>query len=90
MVLPLMIMGGLMVAGGLSALTLPETLHQHLPQTLEEGELFGNSFSNGNRLTLFILLLIDKGKDFGYKQWLTCCPPRPNRREEHENDVAQR
>ena len=44
MVLPLMIMGGLMVAGGLSALTLPETLHQHLPQTLEEGELFGNSF----------------------------------------------
>ena len=44
MVLPLMIMGGLMVAGGLSALTLPETLHQHLPQTLEEIELFGNSF----------------------------------------------
>lgn len=41
MVLPLMIMGGLMVAGGLCALTLPETLHQHLPQTLEEGELFG-------------------------------------------------
>lgn len=41
MVLPLMVMGGLMVAGGLSALTLPETLHQHLPQTLEEGELFG-------------------------------------------------
>lgn len=51
MVLPLMIMGGLMVAGGLSALTLPETLHQHLPQTLEEGELFGNSFSDGNVLT---------------------------------------
>ncbi|KAK4020966.1 hypothetical protein OUZ56_002902 [Daphnia magna] len=69
MVLPLMIMGGLMVAGGLCALTLPETLHQHLPQTLEEGELFG--------------------KDFGYKQWLTCCPPRPNRRE-HGKDVAQR
>jgi hypothetical protein len=44
MVLPLMIMGGLMVAGGLSALTLPETLHQNLPQTLEEIELFGNSF----------------------------------------------
>lgn len=42
MVLPLMIMGGLMVAGGLCALTLPETLHQHLPQTLEEGELFGS------------------------------------------------
>ena len=43
MVLPLMIMGGLMVAGGLCALTLPETLHQHLPQTLEEGELFGKN-----------------------------------------------
>lgn len=42
MVLPLMIMGGLMVAGGICALMLPETLHQHLPQTLEEGELFGN------------------------------------------------
>jgi len=41
MVLPLMIMGGLMVAGGVCALMLPETLHQHLPQTLEEGELFG-------------------------------------------------
>lgn len=41
MVLPLMIMGGLMVAGGICALMLPETLHQHLPQTLEEGELFG-------------------------------------------------
>lgn len=41
MVLPLMIMGGLMVAGGMCALMLPETLHHHLPQTLEEGELFG-------------------------------------------------
>ena len=51
MVLPLMIMGGLMVAGGLSALTLPETLHQNLPQTLEEGELFGNSF--------FMIILAD-------------------------------
>ena len=54
MVLPLMIMGGLMVVGGLFALMLPETLHQHLPQTLNEGETFG--------------------KDFGWRQWLTCCP----------------
>ena len=57
MALPLMIMGGLMVVGGLFALTLPETLHQHLPQTLKEGESFG--------------------KDFGWRQWLTCCPPKP-------------
>ena len=57
MVLPLMIMGGLMVVGGLFALVLPETLHQHLPQTLQEGESFG--------------------KDFGWRQWLTCCPGQP-------------
>lgn len=70
MVLPLMIMGALMVAGGLSALTLPETLHQHLPQTLEEGENFG--------------------KDFGYQQWLTCCPSKPDTDEENNKDPAQR
>lgn len=51
MVLPLMIMGGLMVCGGLGALMLPETLHQHLPQTLEEGELFGRDFDHRHWLT---------------------------------------
>ena len=65
MVLPLMIMGGLMVAGGVCALMLPETLHQHLPQTLEEGEQFG--------------------KDFGPRQWLTCCPPSA----ENENELDE-
>ena len=44
MVLPLMIMGGLMVVGGFFALMLPETLHHHLPQTLQEGEEFGKHF----------------------------------------------
>jgi MFS transporter, OCT family, solute carrier family 22 (organic cation transporter), member 4/5 len=65
MVLPLMIMGGLMVAGGVCALMLPETLHQHLPQTLEEGEQFG--------------------RDFGPRQWLTCCPPSA----ENENELEE-
>ncbi|CAG0921635.1 unnamed protein product [Notodromas monacha] len=45
LVLPLMIMGVLLVLGGFGGLALPETLHQHLPQTLEEGEAFGADFS---------------------------------------------
>nr|XP_040572189.1 organic cation transporter protein-like [Lepeophtheirus salmonis] len=43
--LPLVIMGTLSVMGGITALFLPETLGKHLPNTLEEGEGFGNHFS---------------------------------------------
>ncbi|ETN64759.1 organic cation transporter [Anopheles darlingi] len=39
--LPLVIMGFVSVLGGFTGLRLPETLHHRLPQTLEEGELFG-------------------------------------------------
>lgn len=31
--------------GGLTSLRLPETLHERLPQTLEEGENFGKEWS---------------------------------------------
>lgn len=43
--LPLFIMGCLVTAAGFTALRLPETLHQRLPQTLEEGEEFGKDWS---------------------------------------------
>jgi hypothetical protein len=37
-------MGVVSVIGGISGLRLPETLHQRLPQTIEEGELFGRDW----------------------------------------------
>lgn len=45
MVLPLLIMGILMVLGGMFSLLLPETLHQVLPNTLQDGENFGKGRS---------------------------------------------
>ncbi|KAH0949144.1 hypothetical protein HN011_011727 [Eciton burchellii] len=45
LVLPLVILGCISVIGGLSGLRLPETLHHRLPQTIEEGELFGKDWT---------------------------------------------
>jgi hypothetical protein len=38
-------MGGVSVIGGIFGLRLPETLHHHIPQTLEEGEEFGKNWT---------------------------------------------
>uniref|UniRef100_A0A1B6C0H0 Major facilitator superfamily (MFS) profile domain-containing protein n=1 Tax=Clastoptera arizonana TaxID=38151 RepID=A0A1B6C0H0_9HEMI len=45
LILPLLIMGGVSVIGGVTSLRLPETLHHRLPQTVEEGEEFGKDWS---------------------------------------------
>ncbi|XP_058806024.1 carcinine transporter isoform X2 [Phymastichus coffea] len=45
LVLPLVVMGIISVIGGISALRLPETLHQRLPETIEEGEIFGSNWT---------------------------------------------
>ncbi|XP_051160206.1 carcinine transporter [Leptopilina boulardi] len=45
LVLPLVILGAVSVIGGVSGLRLPETLHHRLPQTVEEGELFGKDWT---------------------------------------------
>ncbi|XP_058820059.1 carcinine transporter isoform X2 [Topomyia yanbarensis] len=45
LILPLVIMGCVSVAGGFTGLRLPETLHHRLPQTLEDGELFGKDWT---------------------------------------------
>ncbi|XP_017472036.1 PREDICTED: carcinine transporter-like [Rhagoletis zephyria] len=41
-------MGIISMIGGLTSLRLPETLHERLPQTLEEGENFGKEWSLEN------------------------------------------
>ncbi|XP_011306975.1 organic cation transporter protein [Fopius arisanus] len=51
LVLPLVILGAVSVIGGLSGLRLPETLHHRLPQTVEEGELFGKDWTYADCLT---------------------------------------
>ncbi|PNF37086.1 hypothetical protein B7P43_G07442 [Cryptotermes secundus] len=51
LVLPLIVMGSLLVAGGACSLLLPETLNQHLPQSLEDGEKFGKDWSWRNLTT---------------------------------------
>ncbi|CAH0403094.1 unnamed protein product [Chilo suppressalis] len=42
--LPFIVMGILSVVAGVLSLFLPETLNQTLPQTLEDGEMFGRNF----------------------------------------------
>jgi hypothetical protein len=39
--LPLLIYGVLALCGGVLSLLLPETLNKKLPDTIEDGELFG-------------------------------------------------
>ena len=45
LVLPLLIMGVVSALGGVLTFRLPETLQQKLPNTLAEGEAFGQDFS---------------------------------------------
>lgn len=40
---PLIVFGALALVGGMVSLLLPETLNKKLPETIEEGELFGKS-----------------------------------------------
>ncbi|KAG8261570.1 organic anion transmembrane transporter activity protein [Homalodisca vitripennis] len=44
-VLPLIVMGSLSLAGAMVSVFLPETLHLHLPQTIEEGEALKANFN---------------------------------------------
>lgn len=44
LVLPIIVMGVFAILGGIVTLKLPETLGAKLPQTVEEGELFGKDF----------------------------------------------
>jgi len=51
LVLPLMVMGALLTVGGMFSLLLPETLHQSLPNTIEDGEEFGKDWGWRNCFT---------------------------------------
>jgi MFS family permease len=52
--LPLVIMGVIVIGGGFTGLRLPETLHSKLPQTLEEGEMFGKDFKLKDCMTCVV------------------------------------
>ena len=39
--IPLIVMGIISVASGIAVVFLPETLHENLPQTIEDGDSFG-------------------------------------------------
>lgn len=54
LVLPIIIMGMFSIVGGLATLRLPETLHAKLPQTIEDGELFGNDFSGWDDILILV------------------------------------
>ena len=43
--LPLLVFGSATVGAGLLCIFLPETLHKHLPETLEDAKMFGRSVS---------------------------------------------
>lgn len=47
---PLIIFGSLALVGGLVSLLLPETLNKKLPETVEEGELFGKRVDKVKRM----------------------------------------
>ena len=64
-VLPLIVMGSLSVAGAITSIFLPETLNIHLPQTVEEGELFGADFKLWSCPTIPKLVIL-LTKDLAY------------------------
>ena len=43
--LPLLVFGVATIGAGLLCVFLPETLHKHLPETLEDAKMFGRSVS---------------------------------------------
>ncbi len=50
--LPLVIFGSSAVVAGALTLLLPETLNHHLPETIEEGEVFGSELDENVILIL--------------------------------------